>query len=129
MHDALANGKPFRTFNVLDDYHREGLGIEVDFGLPAARIIRALDQIIEWRGNPKAIRSDNGSEMCSGEYLTWAKNHSLVLKSLDSLSKSKRYGGGVKCSVEIAGIQMTTRFKTSPLSRCAYPHSYGPRPS
>lgn len=36
MHHALANGKPFRTFNVLDDYSREGLGIEVDFGLPAA---------------------------------------------------------------------------------------------
>ena len=53
MHDALANGKPFRTFNVLDDYNREGLGIEVDFGLPSARIIRALDQIIEWRGKPK----------------------------------------------------------------------------
>ena len=60
MHDALANGKLFRTFNVLDDYNREGLGIEVDFGLPAPRIIRALDQIIEWRGKPRVIRSDNG---------------------------------------------------------------------
>ena len=66
MHDALANGKSFRTFNVLDDYNREGLGIEVDFGLPSTRIIRALEQIIEWRGKPKIIRSDNGSEMCSG---------------------------------------------------------------
>jgi len=64
MHDALANGRTFRTFNVLDDYNREGLGIAVDFGLPAIRIIRALDQIIEWKGRPKAIRSDNGSEMC-----------------------------------------------------------------
>ena len=79
MHDALANGKLFRTFNVLDDYNREGLGIEVDFGLPAERITRALDQIIEWRGKPKVIRSDNGSEMCSGEFQTWADNHGIRL--------------------------------------------------
>ncbi len=59
MHDALANGLPFRTFNVLDDYNREGLGIEVDFGLPAPRITRALDQIIEWHGRPTIIRDEH----------------------------------------------------------------------
>ena len=79
MHDALANGTSFRTFNVLDDYNREGLGIEVDLGLPAPRITRALDQIIEWRGKPKYIRSDNGTEMCSAEYQTWAKKRGIKL--------------------------------------------------
>jgi putative transposase len=43
MHDSLADGRGFRTFNVIDDYNREGLGIEVDFSLPAARVIRALE--------------------------------------------------------------------------------------
>jgi len=79
MHDALANGKMFRTFNVLDDYNREGLGIEVDFGLPGPRIIRVLDQIIEWRGEPEAIRSDNGSEMRSAEFQTWAEKRGIRL--------------------------------------------------
>ena len=79
MHDALANGKSFRTFNVLDDYDREGLGIEVDFGLPAPRIIRALDPIIEWRGKPKVIRADNGSEMRSADIQTWAENCGIQL--------------------------------------------------
>ena len=74
MHDQLADGRRFRTFNVLDDYNREGLGIEVDLSLPSARIIRALDQIIEWRGRPKIIRSDNGSEMVSHEFEGWAGN-------------------------------------------------------
>lgn len=77
MHDRLAKGQPFRTFNVLDDYNREGLGIEVDFGLPSDRIIRCLDQIIEWRGRPKVIRCDNGSEMCSGTFQTWARNRGI----------------------------------------------------
>ena len=47
MHDALADGSSFRTFNVLDDYNREGLGIEVDKSLPALSVITALDRIIE----------------------------------------------------------------------------------
>ena len=60
MRDTLVDGSSFRTFNVLDDYNREGLGIEVDISLPALRVIRALEQIIEWRGKPNAIRCDNG---------------------------------------------------------------------
>ena len=55
MHDALADGTSFRTFNVIDDYNREGLGIEVDKSLPALRVIRSLERIIEWRGKPRAI--------------------------------------------------------------------------
>ena len=53
MHDQLSDGRSFRLFNVLDDFNREGLGIEVDLSLPAARVIRSLDQIIEWRGKPR----------------------------------------------------------------------------
>jgi hypothetical protein len=59
MHDQLQNGRSFRLFNVIDDFNREALGIEVDFSLPSERVIRALNQIIEWRGKPKAIRCDN----------------------------------------------------------------------
>lgn len=56
MSDSLADGRSIRTFNVIDDYNREGLGIEVDFSLPTDRVIRALDQIIEWRGKPQSLR-------------------------------------------------------------------------
>jgi len=80
MHDALADGTSFRTFNVLDDYNREGLGIEVDKSLPALRVIRALDRIIEWRGKPKAIRCDNGPEYLSGLLISWAKRRKITLQ-------------------------------------------------
>ena len=62
VRDSLCDGRSIRTFNVLDDYNREGLGIEVDFSLPSAGVIRSLDQIIEWRGKPSAIPCDNGPE-------------------------------------------------------------------
>jgi putative transposase len=79
MHDRLADARGFRTFNVLDDYNREGLGIEVDFSLPAARIIRSLDRIIEWRGKPNFIRADNGPENISFEFRHWAKENNIRL--------------------------------------------------
>ncbi len=51
--ESLADGRSLRTFNVLDDYNREGLTIEVDLSLPSSRVIRALEQVIEWRENPQ----------------------------------------------------------------------------
>ena len=59
MADRLGDGRQFRLLNVLDDFNREGVGIEVDFSLPAERVVRALNQIIEWRDAPKTIRVDN----------------------------------------------------------------------
>jgi putative transposase len=50
MHDKLEDGRSLRLFNVIDDFNREALGIEVDFSLPSERVIQALKQIISWRG-------------------------------------------------------------------------------
>ena len=47
MSDSLADGRSLRTFNVIDDYNREGLTIDVDLSLPSARVIRSLEQVIE----------------------------------------------------------------------------------
>ena len=80
MHDQLADGRSYRLFNVIDDFNREGLGIEVDFSLPAERVIRSLNQIIEWRGKPCAIRCDNGPEYISGLLKQWAEEHSIRLE-------------------------------------------------
>jgi putative transposase len=77
MHDNLDDGRQYRLFNVLDDFNREGLGIEVDLSLPSARVIRALDQIIEWRGRPKAIRCDNGPEYLSGALQEWSARRGI----------------------------------------------------
>ena len=82
MHDQLSDGRSFRLFNVLDDYNREGLGIEVDLSLPAARVIRSLEQIIEWRGKPKAIRCDNGPEYISGALLAWAERQGIRIEHI-----------------------------------------------
>jgi len=80
MHDKLRDGRSLRTFNVIDDYNREGLGIEVDLSLPALRVIRSLERIIEWRGKPKVIRCDNGPEYLSGKLVDWASKLRIRLQ-------------------------------------------------
>ena len=79
MHDQLSDSRSYRLFNVIDDFNREGLTIEVDFSLPASRVIRVLDQVIEWRGKPKYIRCDNGPEYISNLLADWAKSNGIEL--------------------------------------------------
>ena len=64
---------------MLDDFNREGLAIEVDLSLPAERVIRTLNQIIEWRGKPKRILCDNGPEYISKILENWADKHQIQL--------------------------------------------------
>lgn len=80
MHDQLSDGRGYRLFNVIDDYNREGLGIDVDISLPATRVILSLDRIIEWRGKPGAIRCDNGPEYISDLLAKWADKHDIQLE-------------------------------------------------
>jgi putative transposase len=77
MHDQLTDGRNYRLFNVIDDYRREGLAIEADFSLPSQRIIRVLEQLLECRKTPIAIRCDNGAEFVSNEFKNWAKKKGI----------------------------------------------------
>jgi len=79
MHDVLADGRSYRLFNVIDDFNRQGLDITVDFSLPAPRVIRSLEQLIEWRGKPKALRCDNGPEYISHALMQWAEQQQIRL--------------------------------------------------
>lgn len=77
MHDALANGRQFRSFNVLDDFARDVLAIEIDFSISGGRVVRVLEQLCEWHGKPGMIRSDNGPEFQSHVVQAWAKANSI----------------------------------------------------
>ena len=80
MSDTLDNGHRFRTFNVIDDYNREALAIEIDLSLPAPRVIRVLNRLVEQRGYPKQIRSDNGPEFISVQLAEWAEANRIHLE-------------------------------------------------
>jgi len=71
MHDQLQDVKSIRLFNIIDDFNREALGIQADFSPQSERVIRSLDQIIDWHGKPTVIRADNGSKLVSVRMMEW----------------------------------------------------------
>lgn len=80
MSDSLMCGRRFRTFNLLDDFNREALAIEIDLSLPTARVLRVLDRVVAWRGYPEKIRMDNGPEFISVQLADWAELNGVELE-------------------------------------------------
>ncbi len=64
-HDSLANGRKFRTLNLMDGYTREALTIEADTSLPGARLVWVLERLKQKRGIAAKIIADNGPEFLS----------------------------------------------------------------
>jgi putative transposase len=83
MSDSLTDGRSYRTLNVIDDFNREGLAVEVDHSLPSARVVRVLDQVAEERGYPKKLRSDNGPEFIAHALAEWAEDHKVELAPIE----------------------------------------------
>ena len=79
MHDQLSDGRSVRLLNIIDDFNREALAIEVDFSLPASRVVRTLERLIEWKGKPASIRCDNGPEYAGNTLIMWAERKNITL--------------------------------------------------
>ncbi len=78
MSDALYHGSRFRTFNILDDFNREVLTIEIDTSLRAERIIRVLERLKTERELPHMIRVDNGPEFLAQILQDWGKANRVL---------------------------------------------------
>ena len=72
--DALADGRRFRILAVVDDFSRECLALVVDTSLSGVRVARELDRIVELRGRPRMLVSDNGTELTSNAILRWQQD-------------------------------------------------------
>jgi putative transposase len=80
MSDALEDGRKVRIFNVIDDYNRACLSNECGISMPSQRVTRILEQIIELRGKPESIRTDNGPEFTSHHFTDWCKEKNIKTK-------------------------------------------------
>lgn len=80
MSDVLSNGRRYRILNVMDVLSREALASEVDSGLPARRVIDALEVVALERGYPARIVVDNGPEFRSAALDAWAYEHHVTLE-------------------------------------------------
>ena len=80
MRDTLADGRAFRTLNIVDAFTRECLAIEVDVSLPGERVVRVLEQLRLTRGLPQRITVDNGPEFQSKALDAWAHQTGVALQ-------------------------------------------------
>jgi putative transposase len=80
MSDQLADGRVFRTLNVVDDFTRECLAIEVDTSLSGVRVVRVLEQLCAERGHPLGLVMDNGPELISKVMDAWAYRSGVELR-------------------------------------------------
>jgi putative transposase len=78
--DMLADGRAFRTLNLVDDFTRECVAIEVDRSLPGVRVVRVLERVAAVRGLPTAIVLDNGPEFVGRALDAWAYAHGVALR-------------------------------------------------
>jgi putative transposase len=80
MSGKIINNRKFRALNVIDEWAREALIIEILKSIPSKKVIDILEKIITLRNKkPIALRSDNGSEFTSHEFVNWAKNNNISL--------------------------------------------------
>ncbi len=74
MSDSLVDGRKYRLLNIIDDFNRESLAVEIDTSLPSLRVIRVLESLIAQRGKPANIRCDNGPEFISHKLEDWCSD-------------------------------------------------------
>lgn len=80
MHDALSNGRKFRTLNIIDDASREVLAIDAHLSIGSKMVTDILSQIIHDRGKPSIIRVDNGPEFISSTLGDWCYERNIRLQ-------------------------------------------------
>lgn len=82
MADALASGRRFRTLNVVDEFTREALAIEVDTSLPGVRVVQVLEQLRQQGRKPEWMVTDNGPEFTGKALDQWAYQNSVRLETI-----------------------------------------------
>jgi putative transposase len=80
MHDALENGRKVKVLNIIDDYNREALAIDVGSSITGNRLVEVLKTILDWRGKPAEIRCDNGPEFISAVFVHFCESENIRIK-------------------------------------------------
>lgn len=82
MHDVTETGRKLKVLNIIDDFNREALAIDVAYSITGEGVKSSLEEIIEWRGKPEEIRTDNGPEFISAVITQFCESNNIKLKHI-----------------------------------------------
>jgi putative transposase len=80
MSDTLLSGRRFRVFNVLDDFSRQALHIEIDTSITSLRLVRIFERLRAEHGLPQVLRTDNGPEFLGESFTSWARSAGMAIQ-------------------------------------------------
>ena len=80
MCDSLNCGKRFRLFNVMDDFNRELIHVEVDSSITSARLVSIFERIQAEHRLPQVLRTDNGPEFLGECFVRWASKNGMAIQ-------------------------------------------------
>lgn len=83
VHDSLYDGRQIRILNVMDDFNRQSLAVEIDTSLSAKRVVRVLQRLLQQHGKPTSIRTDNGSEFISTLMRQYCKKQNIKIRYIE----------------------------------------------
>jgi putative transposase len=83
VHDAVESGRAIRVLSVVDAFTRECPVLEADTSFASRRVTRVLERIVEERGQPQALRCDNGPEFTSRQFLAWCVERQIELRHIE----------------------------------------------
>jgi len=78
--DVLTNGRRFRVLNIIDDFNREAVAMEIGTSMPAERVIRIMEKVTWCYGKPESIRVDNGPEFNAETFKSWCNGNDIKIK-------------------------------------------------
>ena len=78
--DVLTNGRRFRVLNIIDDFNREAVAMEIGTSMPAERVIRIMEKVTWCYGKPESIRVDNGPEFIADTFKSWCNGNGIKIK-------------------------------------------------
>ena len=83
MEDATYEGRKLRILNVVDEFTRYNMAIEVERRMPAPAVIAILKRLFKTHGAPVYLRSDNGPEFIAQAVQKWLPQQGVQTYYID----------------------------------------------
>jgi putative transposase len=110
MSDNLLSGRKFLTLNLIEDYNREALHIEIDYSRKSSRVVWVLNHLVSRRGKPQRIRMDNGPELIATLMEEWSQAQGLAFTYIEP-GKPKQNAFVERFNVSVRGSPHFLIFK------------------